>query len=134
MVGDNERGEPIVEVRSVRMVLRGGSNYFSRLVTCTNCGREVPGLPVTNPADLELRPGPYVCTECVEALRAQGAPPAVAAGEGAMEGLQARIDELAGRVDAGAGWRRSKHGCGSWSSSWRPAPPARASEGRRSTA
>ncbi|MDQ4069819.1 MAG: hypothetical protein M3203_10180, partial [Actinomycetota bacterium] len=43
MVGDARSGEPVFEVRSVRLVLREGASHFSRLTECSKCGREVPG-------------------------------------------------------------------------------------------
>lgn len=107
LVGKTDGGDPLFEVRNVRMVLRGEANHFSRLVTCTNCGREVPGLPILSPDDLTHAPGPFVCTDCVEALRTQGAPPpspAPPAEDAELRRLAGRIDELEGRLgeDAGA--------------------------------
>jgi chromosome segregation ATPase len=97
-------------VRNVRLVLPAEANHFSRLVTCTSCGREVPGLPVLSPADLDQSPGPFVCTECVEALRAQGAPPSAPAQlpanrdlerlAQAGQALARRVDELDRRLAA----------------------------------
>lgn len=75
VVGQTERGDPVLEVRSVRMVLRDGATHFSRLVTCTNCGREVPGAPVLSAGDLDRAPGPFVCSDCAAALKAEGANP-----------------------------------------------------------
>jgi hypothetical protein len=60
-------GEPIYEVRAVRMVLQGMSPHFDQLVPCARCGTEVASAPVLTPADLERAPHPAVCTKCVSA-------------------------------------------------------------------
>lgn len=103
LAGTTVQGDPVFEVRNVRLVLRGDANYLSRLVTCTNCGREVPGLPVMSPGDLDHAPGPYVCIDCVEALRTGGEPTAAArapAANGAPAGVPARVDQLAAANEA----------------------------------
>ena len=50
VVGETSAGDPIVEVRSVRLVLRAGAHHFSRVTTCSRCGREVPGHRCSGPA------------------------------------------------------------------------------------
>ena len=65
VVGETSTGEPIVEVRSVRLVLREGAAHFSRMATCSKCGREVPGAPVLSPGDLDHPPHPVICRDCV---------------------------------------------------------------------
>ncbi|MDQ3896533.1 MAG: hypothetical protein M3326_04640 [Actinomycetota bacterium] len=65
VVGETSAGEPIVEVRSVRLVLREGATHFSRMATCSKCGREVPGAPVLGPGDLDHPPHPVICKDCV---------------------------------------------------------------------
>ena len=105
VVGKTEQGDPIFELRNVRMVLPGNATHFSRLVTCTNCGRQVPGLPVLSRADLDHAPGPFVCTDCVAAVRSargDGAP-SPAQVPSVNEELVRRLEDLEQRLAAGAG-------------------------------
>lgn len=60
-------GQPVYEVRSVRLVLPADATHFKQLVTCSRCGKEVAGAPVLEPGDLERPPQPVICRECVEA-------------------------------------------------------------------
>ena len=70
VVGETSAGEPIVEIRSVRLVLRDGASHFSRVTTCSKCGREVPGAPVLGPGDLDHPPHPVICKDCVRTASA----------------------------------------------------------------
>lgn len=70
VVGENSAGEPIVEIRSVRLVLRAGASHFSRVTACSKCGREVPGAPVLTSADLDEPPHPVICKDCVRTASA----------------------------------------------------------------
>jgi len=70
VIGETEAGEPIVEVRSVRLVLRDGANHFSRMATCAKCGREIPGGPVLTPGDLDAPAHPVICRDCARTAAA----------------------------------------------------------------
>lgn len=65
LVGATPAGEPVYDVRSVRLVLRGLSPHFDRLAPCSRCGKEVPASPVLSVADLERPLRPVICTDCV---------------------------------------------------------------------
>ena len=65
VVGTTGDGEPVYEVRSVRLLLQGQSAHFSRLVPCERCGRDQAGSTVLSPADLEAPPRPVICADCV---------------------------------------------------------------------
>ena len=67
VVGETGSGEPVFEVRSVRLVLRDEAGHFSRLAECSKCGREVPGAPVMGPADLDRPAHSVICKDCVRA-------------------------------------------------------------------
>ena len=58
-------GEPIYEVRSVRLILRDKADHFNRLAECSKCGREVPGAPVLSQSDLTRASHSVICKECV---------------------------------------------------------------------
>lgn len=64
-MGETSGGDPIYEVRSVRLVLRPDATHFNRVAACSKCGREVPGAAVLSPADLDLIPHPVICKSCV---------------------------------------------------------------------
>ena len=64
-VGETDAGDPIYEVRSVRLVLRGNAAHFNRMVACSRCGREVPGPPVMSATDLAQQPQAVICQRCV---------------------------------------------------------------------
>lgn len=64
VVGRTERGEPVYEIRSVRLVLGPGAGHFNRLVQCAKCGREVAGAPVLAPAELDRAANPVFCERC----------------------------------------------------------------------
>lgn len=65
VVDHQKNGEPVFEVRSVRLVLRDNADHFNRLAQCSKCGREVPGAPVLTQADLSRPSHSVVCKECV---------------------------------------------------------------------
>ncbi len=65
LVGALPDGEPVYEVRSVRLVLRGQAPNFSRLVACERCGRGQAGAPVLTLADLDAPLRPVICADCV---------------------------------------------------------------------
>ena len=65
VVGETSGGDPVFEVRSIRLVLRSDANHFNRVAACAKCGREMPGAAVLSPADLDLTPHPVICKECV---------------------------------------------------------------------
>lgn len=67
VVGRTRNGDPVFEVRSVRLVLRDDAGHFSRLAECSKCGREVPGPPVMGPADLDRPAHSVICKDCVRA-------------------------------------------------------------------
>jgi Mg2+ and Co2+ transporter CorA len=65
VVGENESGEPIVEVGPARLVLPHGAQHFRHLVRCSRCGRETPGEAVMNAGHLEhRRRGSVFCADC----------------------------------------------------------------------
>lgn len=65
MVGETGTGEPVFEIRSVRLVLAGNGTHFTRVAACARCGRDLPGAAVLSPADLDLTPRPVICKDCV---------------------------------------------------------------------
>lgn len=65
LVGQTKGGDPVYEVRSVRLVLRPDASRFKRLVECSRCGEEVAGSSVTGPEVLDLVPSPLICRKCV---------------------------------------------------------------------
>lgn len=65
VVGALADGEPVYEVRSVRLLLRGQTPHFNRLVACERCGRDQAGAPVLSALDLDTPPRPMICTDCV---------------------------------------------------------------------
>ncbi len=67
VVDHMDGGQPVYEIRSVRLVLAPGAAHFSRLVECAKCGREVPGPPVLEPGDLDRPSNPVICKDCVRA-------------------------------------------------------------------
>lgn len=67
--GVTATGDPVFEVRSARLVLRGESNHFNRLVQCSKCKAEVVGPSVLGPDDLDRPPPPVICQLCVRASR-----------------------------------------------------------------
>jgi uncharacterized coiled-coil DUF342 family protein len=67
IVDHRSNGDPIFEVRSVRLVLRGNADHFNRLAECSKCGREVPGAPVLAPPDLDRPTNSVICKDCVRA-------------------------------------------------------------------
>lgn len=64
-VGETKFGEPIYEVRSVRLTLRPDGSHFHLLTECARCGREVAGSQVFTTADLDRPSNPVICTDCV---------------------------------------------------------------------
>ena len=65
VVDQGTNGEPIYEVRSVRLILRDKADHFNRLAECSKCGREVPGAPVLSQSDLTRLSHSVICKECV---------------------------------------------------------------------
>ena len=65
VVDHQKNGEPIYEIRSVRLVLRDNFDHFNRLAQCSKCGRELPGAPVLTQADLTRPSHSVLCKECV---------------------------------------------------------------------
>lgn len=65
VVGKASTGDPVFEVRGVRLILRPGATHFNRAISCSKCGRDVPGGGVLSPADLDLTPNPVICKNCV---------------------------------------------------------------------
>lgn len=65
VVDQTESGEPVFEVRSVRLLLRPDADHFNRLAQCSKCGRNVPGPPVLAPGDLDRPANSVICKECV---------------------------------------------------------------------
>ena len=65
IVDQGANGEPIFEVRSVRLILGDKADHFNRLAECSKCGREVPGSPVLSQSDLTRLSHSVICTECV---------------------------------------------------------------------
>ena len=110
--GETLAGDPIYEIRSVRLVLQGVGSNFLRLTNCSRCGRELAGAPVLTPADLDRPVQPMICTHCIRSAgvsttwesEAGGAamPPAerepelaaAAPGGPPAEGRPARLDVL----------------------------------------
>lgn len=68
VVDHTSAGEPIFEVRSVRLLLQPDADHFNRLETCSKCGRNVPGGPVFDLTDLDRPSNPLICTTCVQAV------------------------------------------------------------------
>lgn len=78
VVGETSAGDPVFEIRSVRLVLPGDASHFSRILACAQCGRDVRGPSVRFPHDLDHRANAVLCTECVKTL----ADPVSRAGQG----------------------------------------------------
>jgi two-component sensor histidine kinase len=68
IVDHTSSGEPIFEVRSVRLLLQPDADHFNRLETCSKCGRNVAGGPVFDLGDLDRPSNPLICTTCVHAV------------------------------------------------------------------
>ena len=68
-------GEPVYEVRSVRLVLRPDAGHFNRLVECAKCGREVPGAAVLDVVSLDHPSNPVICKTCVQGSAIGGSRP-----------------------------------------------------------
>ena len=64
IVGHTAAGLPIYEVRSVRLLLLGDANHFSRLEQCARCGRNSGGAPVLKPDDLDQPTQAMLCRDC----------------------------------------------------------------------
>ncbi|HEV3498021.1 MAG TPA: hypothetical protein VHA34_16910 [Actinomycetes bacterium] len=63
--GETAGGEPVYEVRSVKLLLDGTAANFVRLTECSRCGRELAGAPVLTAADLDRPLRPMICTDCI---------------------------------------------------------------------
>ena len=68
VVGQTTAGETVFEIRSVRLVLPGDAAHFSRILTCSACGRDVPGPAVLTPGDLDHPPHAVLCPDCVKSV------------------------------------------------------------------
>lgn len=103
-VGATAAGEPVFEVRSVRLVLRGDAPHFNRLVRCSKCDREMPGPPVLSPADLDQPVHAVICAACVrEASVPSFGGEAVAAPaeeDDRLAALERRVAEQERRIEA----------------------------------
>ena len=75
VVDVTEDGDPVFEVRSVRLVLRPDASCFSRLERCAKCGGDVHGSPVFAPGDLNGPTHSVICKECVRKAGVAGSPP-----------------------------------------------------------
>lgn len=73
LVGTTADGEPVYEVRSVRLVLRGGSPAFNRIVTCERCGQDQVGAAVLSQDDLDAPARPMICAGCIRRAGVSGA-------------------------------------------------------------
>ncbi len=67
VVAATAAGEPIYEIRSVRLVLNDNAAHFSRIVACSKCGLGVVGPAVMSPADLDHPVNAMICGNCVGA-------------------------------------------------------------------
>lgn len=76
VVDHTRHGEPIFEVRSVRLMLRPDADHFNRLAECSKCGRNVPGPPVLTLGDLDRPANSVICKECVRDATASPSRPA----------------------------------------------------------
>ena len=91
MVGETTTGEPIVEVRSARLVLPDGASHFRRFARCTRCERELYGSPVLGPSDLDEPLRPVICADCIQTA----APPL------GLRPDRPHVEGVAGRVNSG---------------------------------
>src|SRR5215217_6368752 len=73
VVDHTKSGQPVFEVRSVRLLLPESAGHFTRLVHCSRCGNEVPGSPVLSAGQLDQSPHAVICQDCVR----QGSTPSV---------------------------------------------------------
>ena len=112
-MGETSGGDPLFEVRSVRLVLRPDATHFNRVAACAKCGREAPGAAVLSPADLDLVPHPVICKSCVSTagspmfeterrrpLAPAPSPPAQSAVNGSAPGPRAAMPADDDRVEA----------------------------------
>src|SRR5947209_20247230 len=76
VVDHTSQGEPIFEIRSVRLLLRADADHFNRLAQCSKCGRNVPGPPVLAVGDLDRPANSVICKECVRDATASPSGPA----------------------------------------------------------
>lgn len=73
LVGTTADGEPVYEVRSVRLVLRDESPAFNRIHTCERCGQDQVGAAVLSRADLDAPVRPMICAGCIHRAGVSGA-------------------------------------------------------------
>ena len=64
-VGETAGGEPVYEIRSVKLLLESTATNFVRLTECSRCGRELAGAPVLTAADLDRPLRPMICSDCI---------------------------------------------------------------------
>lgn len=67
VVDHTKSGEPVFEVRSVRLILRADAGHFTRLGKCSRCGGEAAGAQVLSVADLDQPAHSVICKDCVRA-------------------------------------------------------------------
>ena len=67
IVDHSQKGEPIYEVGSARLVFSESGDHFNRLTACSNCGREGVGARVRTQADLSRSGHSVICKDCVRA-------------------------------------------------------------------
>jgi hypothetical protein len=116
LVGRTTGGEPIYDVRAVRLVLNPGGSAFRRLIQCSRCGKDMSGPAVSTPADLDRPAASQICRDCITAAESPwepwqppvgiegdveelivAGPPAVVDAEGdgaAVEAVRRRLGEL----------------------------------------
>ena len=111
IVGETEAGDPIVEIRSVRLVLPADAGHFRRIVACSTCGNDAPGQVVLAASDLDERFQSVVCQNCTRsdfpvspsrrnASPVANDPTAGPADETRLVALERRVSELAALVQA----------------------------------
>lgn len=117
--GATEHGEPVFEIRSVRLVLREGAGHFKRLVACSKCGREIVGPPPLAPDDLERTPSPVICERCVKGSSLEAPWPPDPPAEPLQARLEVLEDQLRRTLRTWPGpWRSIGRRWGRWPMPW----------------
>jgi hypothetical protein len=83
-VGETAAGDPIFEIRSVRLVLVGESTHFNRLAACSKCGADLVGPTVLTSADLDEPGSLLYCENCVRQVTALPRGPEMAFGDAGL--------------------------------------------------